>query len=145
MQIMKTHYVVEHARYWPWQFETKYILFFKKVGNLKINFQRRKICEGNRWISRIYHLLRWKFQNQVIIQQPHVVLKLALNNNSNGHNCSWDIWQFSTCLFYSVIFLWLIATLATTSQNWNEKKKTHWGRASNKLCLWEDGFLTLYT
>jgi hypothetical protein len=82
------------------------------------------------------------FKNQLIIRQLHVVLKLPMYNNSNGH-WAWEIRQFST--FYSVIFLWLIATLAT-SWNWKKRKAIEEAELlTNKLCLWEDSFITLYS
>jgi hypothetical protein len=40
----------------------------------------------------------------VVFLGLHVVLKLPMNNNSNGH-WSWDIRQFQY-IFYSLIFLW---------------------------------------
>ncbi len=54
----------------PWQ--VRHWLYFQKIWKFWIFFLKKIIWEGNIEYFRIFCLLKWKFQNQLIIQQTCV-------------------------------------------------------------------------
>jgi hypothetical protein len=78
----------------------------KKLEFKKKKFKEQKFVNENVWISSIYYLWGWKFQNQLVTRQLHVVLKLPLHNNSNG-DWAWEIRQFTTFFTLWSSYGWL--------------------------------------
>jgi hypothetical protein len=78
------------------QFHTNYIIFRNVEIFRNYFFQVKKYCEDTKEYSGIFHLLKWVFQNQLIIQRTCVEMaKVHTMVNNNPFNqellVTWEV------------------------------------------------------